>query len=30
MIIDKAFLAFDKDCSGVIEPSDLKGVYDGT
>jgi Ca2+-binding EF-hand superfamily protein len=28
MIIDKAFLKFDKDCSGYIEPSDLKGVYD--
>jgi len=28
MIIDKAFLKFDKDCSGFIEPNDLKGVYD--
>ena len=27
-MIDKAFLVFDKDCSGFIEPNDLKGVYD--
>lgn len=30
MIIDKAFLKFDKDCSGFIEPSDMKGIYDAT
>jgi Ca2+-binding EF-hand superfamily protein len=28
MIIDKGFLKFDKDCSGVIEPNELKHVYD--
>ena len=28
MIIDRCFLAFDKDCSGFIEPNDLMGVYD--
>ena len=28
MIIDKAFLKMDKDCSGFIEPNDLRGVYD--
>ena len=28
MIIDKAFLKMDKDCSGFIEPNDLKGTYD--
>ena len=26
-IIDKCFLAFDKDCSGMIEASDLRVVY---
>eukprot|EP01017_Pseudomicrothorax_dubius_P046382 TRINITY_DN8164_c0_g1_i2.p1 TRINITY_DN8164_c0_g1~~TRINITY_DN8164_c0_g1_i2.p1 ORF type:complete len:194 (-),score=74.01 TRINITY_DN8164_c0_g1_i2:152-733(-) len=26
-IIDKAFLKFDKDCSGVINAKDLRGVY---
>jgi len=28
MIVDRAFLAFDKDCSGFISPEDLVGVYD--
>lgn len=27
-MIDRAFLTFDKDCNGFIEPADLKGVYD--
>ena len=26
--MDRAFLEFDKDCSGFVEPNDLKGVYD--
>jgi len=28
MIINKAFIKFDKDLSGFIEPNDLEGVYD--
>ena len=27
-MVDKAFLKFDKDCSGEITSLDLKGVYD--
>ena len=27
LIIDKAFLKFDKDCSGFITPADLKNTF---
>ena len=30
MIIDKAFLKFDLDCSGHINSNDLRGTYDAT
>ena len=30
MIIDKAFLKFDMDCSGYIDSNDLKKIYDVT
>lgn len=29
-MIDKAFLKFDRDCSGVISVDDLRGVYNAS